>query len=123
MTAYVIAIRIKTRDQYELDLYTQAASKAVTPDQTIHVVYGEQEVLEGPSHEGMVVLEFPDMAAARAWYYSDAYQTAREHRLKGADYQLTLVEGFSPGDFLRKTGTSPGEGQVRLAEPRPSSEK
>lgn len=106
MSAYVIAIRMKTRDQHELDLYTRAASKAVTPDQTIHVVYGEQEVLEGPPHEGMVIIEFPDMAAAKAWYYSDAYQQAREHRLNGADYQFTLVEGLSPEMLQRRKAES-----------------
>jgi len=95
MSAYVIAIKLGTKDQEELALYTRAASQAVTPDQTIHVVYGEQEILEGPTHEGMVIIEFPDIEAAKRWYYSDAYQEARQHRLKGGDYQITLVEGLS----------------------------
>ncbi|BCG03529.1 hypothetical protein PPGU19_080970 (plasmid) [Paraburkholderia sp. PGU19] len=35
--------------------------------------YGAQQVLEGDPAEATVVLEFPSLAAARAWYYSDAY--------------------------------------------------
>jgi len=93
MTAYVVAVKRKTRNQSELDLYRAAASKAVTAEQRPLVVYGDFEVLEGEPHEGMVILEFPSMADARAWYESDAYQLARQHRLKGADYDITLVEG------------------------------
>jgi uncharacterized protein (DUF1330 family) len=33
------------------------------------------------------------MAAARAWYNSPAYQEARLHRMKGAQYRMLLVEG------------------------------
>jgi uncharacterized protein (DUF1330 family) len=95
MTAYIIAIKQNTKDQSELDLYRSAASKAVTADQKPLVVYGDFEVLEGASHEGMVILEFPDTQAARAWYDSDAYQAAKRHRVKGGDYQFTLIEGFA----------------------------
>jgi uncharacterized protein (DUF1330 family) len=55
--------------------------------------YGQLDVLEGQSAEGVAVLRFPDMAAARAWYTSPAYQEARRHRLKGGQYRMLLVEG------------------------------
>jgi uncharacterized protein (DUF1330 family) len=55
--------------------------------------YGRQEVLEGPEIEGVVVVEFPSMAEARAWYDSPAYRAAREHRFRGADDRAALVEG------------------------------
>jgi uncharacterized protein (DUF1330 family) len=51
-------------------------------------------VLEGPPVEGAVILSFPSMSEARAWYESPAYQAAREHRLKGAEYRVFLVEGL-----------------------------
>jgi len=41
----------------------------------------------------VVLLKFPDMAAARAWYHSPAYQAAKVHRLKGAEYRVILVDG------------------------------
>ncbi len=55
--------------------------------------YGKQEVLEGPQTEGVVILEFPTMAAAKEWYDSPLYREAREHRFQGADYRAVLVEG------------------------------
>jgi len=96
MSVYIIAIKLNTKDEEELATYRRMAGRAVTPDQTIHVVYGEQEILEGPEHEGMVIIEFPDREAALRWYNSDAYQQARQHRLKGGDYQFTMIEGY-PG--------------------------
>jgi DNA replication protein DnaC len=38
------------------------------------VAYGPQQVLEGDAPEGVVIVEFPSTAAARAWYDSPAYQ-------------------------------------------------
>ena len=55
--------------------------------------YGQHQVAEGEAVEGVVLLEFPDMAAARAWYDSPAYQAAKAHRVKGADYRVIFVEG------------------------------
>jgi uncharacterized protein (DUF1330 family) len=97
MSAYIIAIKLNTRNEDELVRYRQLVGGVVVPDLKALVVYGEQEILEGPPHEGMVILEFPDKQAALGWYNSDAYQEARKHRLKGGDYQFTPVEGFSPG--------------------------
>lgn len=96
MPAYVIATRLRTRDAEELQKYFAAAAKAVTPGQKVLAAYGPQEILEGPPHEGMVIVEFPNMNAARRWYSSALYRRARAHRLNGADYQLTLVEGRAP---------------------------
>jgi len=41
-----------------------------------------------------VIVEFPDMDAARAWYNSPAYQDARQHRFQGADYRVILTQGL-----------------------------
>lgn len=57
--------------------------------------YGGFEVLEGSAMEGAVILRFPDMAAARAWYQSPAYQEARKHRFQGADYRVFIVDGLT----------------------------
>ncbi len=96
MSAYIIFIRDETLDQHEMDVYAQKASEArgdhpITP----LAFYGQAEGLEGPPAEGVVLLSFPDMAAARAWYHSPAYQAAKEHRLKGAKYRVVLTEGIA----------------------------
>jgi uncharacterized protein (DUF1330 family) len=95
MTSYLVFTRTATKDPSEMALYSGRAGgtlkgHAATP----LVAYGAQEVLEGPPHEGMVILSFPDKEAALGWYNSPAYREAREHRFKGADYQVTLVEGL-----------------------------
>ena len=58
------------------------------------VFNGQLEVLEGNEIEGAVILRFPDMAAARDWYHSPAYQEALQHRLKGATYRVFMIEGI-----------------------------
>ncbi len=35
--------------------------------------YGKIDLVEGERPEGAVIIEFPDMAAARAWYDSPAF--------------------------------------------------
>ena len=56
--------------------------------------YGPQQTLEGEAPEGVVIVEFPTTEAARAWYDSPAYQAAREHRLKGAEYRFFMIAGI-----------------------------
>ena len=41
-----------------------------------------------------MILRFPDMAAAREWYNSPEYQDALQHRLKGANYRVFIIEGL-----------------------------
>jgi uncharacterized protein (DUF1330 family) len=94
MAAYLIFTRDKTTDAAELATYSglagpSMAGHAVTP----HVVYGKHEVLEGPEVEGVVVVSFPTVEEAKAWYDSPAYTAARAHRFKGADYRVVLVQG------------------------------
>lgn len=55
--------------------------------------YGRLAVLEGLAMEGIVIVEFPTLEEAKAWYESPAYREAREHRFRGADYRAVLVEG------------------------------
>jgi len=94
MPAYAILIRERVRDTEELKTYSQKAALAREGhDLKALVRYGKVECLEGPPVEGTVILEFPDMAAARAWYDSDAYKAARKHRYLAADYRVFLTEG------------------------------
>lgn len=95
MTTYLVFTRTTTTDQSEMDVYSSKVGgtfkgHAATP----LAAYGAQEVLEGPAHEGIVILSFPDKDAALGWYDSPGYREARAHRFKGADYQVTLVEGL-----------------------------
>lgn len=98
MPAYAVFIRERTTDPAEMAVYAQTAP-ATTDGRPVkvHAFYGPQEVLEGPPAEGVVILEFPTLADARSWYDSPAYQAAKVHRLRGAEYRVILVEGVAPG--------------------------
>lgn len=95
MAAYAVFIREATRNPAELKVYGGKAGATLAGHPVkVLAAYGPQEVLEGAPAEGVVILEFPTMDAARAWYDSPAYREAREHRFLGADYRAILVEGL-----------------------------
>ncbi len=97
MTAYIVFTRLRTRNNSELDLYRGLVPASLAGRSFKSLAnYGPYEVLEGPGVEGVVILEFPTRAEAKAWYESPAYQKAVQHRFVGADYSAILVEGVSP---------------------------
>jgi uncharacterized protein (DUF1330 family) len=79
MPAYVILINNKTTDATELDLYRPKAvtARAAHP-MTLVAINGKFEVLEGASAESVSIAQFPDMAAAKAWYDSPEYRCQTE---------------------------------------------
>ena len=95
MPAYVVLINNKTTDATELDRYRPKAiaARAGHP-MTLLAVNGKFEILEGAPAESVAIAQFPDMAAAKAWYDGPAYQDAKQHRLRGADFRIILTEGL-----------------------------
>jgi uncharacterized protein (DUF1330 family) len=95
MSAYIIFTREKMRDPAEFATYSQKAG-ATLGGHTVKplVAYGKSETLEGAPIEGAVVLEFPSVEAAKAWYNSPAYAEARAHRFAAADYRCFVTEGL-----------------------------
>jgi uncharacterized protein (DUF1330 family) len=51
-------------------------------------------VKEGAGVEGVAIIEFPTFAEAKAWYESPVYQEASQHRFRGGDYDVVIVEGL-----------------------------
>jgi uncharacterized protein (DUF1330 family) len=66
------------------------------------------EVMEGPWEGDLVVIAFPDIAAAHGWYASPAYQAILPLRTRNSRSAAIIVEGVSDGykatDFLAKLG-------------------
>jgi uncharacterized protein (DUF1330 family) len=61
-----------------------------------HLVHGGRiEVLEGSWPGHLIVLEIPDIDAARRWYYSPAYQAIVRLRTDNSDGDTVLVEGVA----------------------------
>lgn len=95
MTAYMIFTRESTLDQAALDTYRAKVRDTFNGyAYKVLAAHGAQQVLEGEPAEGTVVLEFPSLAVARAWYDSDAYQEVAQHRLLGSRHRVVLVEGL-----------------------------
>ena len=93
MPALIVFMRDRVRDKAEFDVYSSLAG-ATLAGHTVkpHAVYNKCETLEGAPTEGAVILEFPSMEAAKAWYDSPDYRAAREHRFKSADYRVFITE-------------------------------
>jgi uncharacterized protein (DUF1330 family) len=80
----------------ELATYSKDAPATLAGHEVkVLALNGSHEDLEGPSTEGTVIFEFPSIEAAKAWYNGSPYLEVREHRLKGATYRVTLLEGVS----------------------------
>ena len=60
-----------------------------------HARGGVSEVLEGDlAGSRHVIIEFRDLATAKACWSSPVYQAAREHRLAASKGSVTIVEGI-----------------------------
>lgn len=95
MTAYVMFVRdTPIRDEAAMNEYVRLAMAGnVGHPVATRVAFGAIEALEGPAPTGVVMLEFPTMEEARAWYNSAGYQEAVPFRQKATDYRVFLVDG------------------------------
>jgi uncharacterized protein (DUF1330 family) len=95
MPAYVIADVRDAWDAAALDEYRRRNTDAVANHRGRFVVRGgEHELLEGEwDTRRIVVIEFPDAAAARAWWESDEYQPLKELRRGASTTNIVLVDG------------------------------
>ena len=94
MAAYVIAdVTVKDPETYAEYRKHVPATVAKYGGRFL-VRGGSHEPLEGAWRPGrVVVLEFPDMAAARAWYNSREYGPLLKLRQSASTGHLILVEG------------------------------
>jgi uncharacterized protein (DUF1330 family) len=96
VTAYAIA------HLTQVDLNDEVADYLRRIDGTLAGSGGQFLVHGAPVHElegtwpgGIVVIVFPDLAAARAWYDSPSYQAILPLRLRNSTGSVILVEGVA----------------------------
>lgn len=95
MAAYMVFTRERMRDADTFATYAAAAGPTIAGHAAKPLAfYGTSETLEGAPIDGAVIIEFPTLAEARAWYDSPAYVAAREHRFKSADYRVFITDGL-----------------------------
>jgi len=93
MPAYAIVILDTITDPAGLQVYSGKAQQSMTEGLELITAYGQIEVLEGAAPDGVVMLRFPNMADALAWYRSDAYQLALPLRKAAAACRVLLIDG------------------------------
>jgi uncharacterized protein (DUF1330 family) len=95
MSTYVIASVSKAWDADKLAEYRRRNTDVVAAHGGRFIVRGgANETLEGDwSPVRLVIMEFPDTDAARAWYESDDYRALRELRRSASDTDIVMVEG------------------------------
>ncbi|MEU8459971.1 DUF1330 domain-containing protein [Streptomyces sp. NPDC059982] len=98
MTAYAIAHLRPVSMNEDILRYIETMQSTLDPFEGRFLVHGaEVEVLEGPFPGTVVVIGFPDMDRARAWYASDAYQAILPLRTEHIPAEVLLVEGVPAG--------------------------
>ncbi|MEV4182412.1 DUF1330 domain-containing protein [Streptosporangium canum] len=98
MSAYVIA-RLQEADPHpEIAEYIERISATFEPYGGRFLVRATQlEVLEGDWPGHLVMIGFPGIAEARAWWDSPAYQEIAPLRSRHIDGDIILVEGIPDG--------------------------
>jgi uncharacterized protein (DUF1330 family) len=96
MPAYIV-VNCEVTDPVKYDQYKALAPAAIARHGGRYLVRGgATSVLEGDWRpKRVVVLEFPSLAAAKAFYDSPEYRAAREVRAGAAHMDMIAVEGLA----------------------------
>jgi uncharacterized protein (DUF1330 family) len=94
--AYIV-VETDIHDAEQYELYKQASSAAVAAGGGRFIARGgELAVLEGDwQPKRLVLLEFPDLDAAKRFYESREYQEAKRLREGAAELNMIAVEGLA----------------------------
>jgi uncharacterized protein (DUF1330 family) len=97
MAAYVV-LDVEVQDPTQYEKYKSLAPQAIAAYGGRYLARGGMtETMEGrwtPSR--LVLLEFPTMERARAWWGSREYAAAKALRQACARTEMVLVEGLAP---------------------------
>lgn len=98
MAAYALAHLHNPSLHPEVLDYIERIQATLDPFGGRFVVHGaEVEVREGEWPGTVVIIEFPDVQAARDWYVSPAYQEILPLRTDHIDGAAIIVDGVAPG--------------------------
>jgi uncharacterized protein (DUF1330 family) len=74
--------------------YLERIDATLAPYGGRFIIHGARpEVLEGDWRGDLIVIAFPDLERARAWYRSPAYQAIVPLRADNADGEIILLDG------------------------------
>ena len=97
MPAYLIA-RVDVTDWNQYREYTKATPAAIERFGGKFIVRGGELVtLEGPPEtRRVVIIEFPSLERAKAFYHSEEYTRVRKLREGAATGQFFAIDGYAP---------------------------
>lgn len=95
MKAYIIA-DVKITDPVQYEEYKKLTPGSLKPfDGKFIVRGGATTTLEGDWQPGRIVmLEFPSLEKAKAWWSSETYAPAKAIRQAASETRMIVVEGF-----------------------------
>src|SRR4051794_3940242 len=109
MPAYAIAQLRQVDVNAEIGDYLQRIDETLVPYDGTFLVHGKRpELMDGEFPGVVVVIEFPDLERAHAWYASPGYQAILPLRTRNSDSGAVIVDGVPEGyltsSFLSKAG-------------------
>ncbi|MDT9682441.1 DUF1330 domain-containing protein [Streptomyces sp. TRM76323] len=119
MPAYGFAHLRHRRHHSDIIEYLERIQATLDPFAGRFVIHGPPaEVLEGTWSGSMVLIEFPDLAKARAWYDSPPYQDILRLRTDHIEGDVVLVEGVGPDyDPAERAGRLRAAAAERAGQP------
>ncbi len=97
MPAYGFAHLRSRRNHSDVVEYLKRIQATLTPFAGRFVIHGPPaEIVEGTWPGSMVLIEFPSLAEACAWYDSAAYRAILRLRTDHIEGDLLLIEGVGP---------------------------
>lgn len=109
MTAYAVARLNKVEMGPAIVEYLEKIDATLAPFGGRYIIHGGRKtVLEGDWPGDLIVIAFPDRAAAAAWYDSPAYRAIKPLRSAHSEGDVVLVEGVEADhratDILESAG-------------------
>ncbi len=91
-----VVLTEQVHDQDGMNAYGRAATPSlIESGAAVLAADGQPQVLEGDWHGNRtIIMEFPSVEAARAWYTSAGYEQAKPLRQAAATTNAVLVAGF-----------------------------
>ncbi|MFD8570768.1 DUF1330 domain-containing protein [Streptomyces sp. NPDC059639] len=107
MTAYAIAVLRPTQPLHpDVLIYIERVQGTFEPYGGRFLSHGKPgEWVEGERPGDLVVVEFPDLAHAHAWYASDAYREILPLRADHIPGELVLLDGVPEGYDAGRTAS------------------
>ncbi len=94
MTCYAIGHLRNIEMGAEIVSYLKGIDASLAPFDGRFIIHGGQKhMLEGAFADEVVIIAFPNLARARSWYASSAYQDILPLRTKNAEGAVFLIEG------------------------------